>query len=269
MSLSEVAEDTLAITTRGEYVAPSGRTVSIRVEVDRAIAGTTLFRPGDLSPSPAPGPAPRVEVTSETTASAARRLVETEGLAGVAVLNFASALEVGGGFLRGAKAQEEDLCRCSALYPCLERQSVYYDTNRAAKSHLYTDHLIWSPAVPFFRDDDYDLLERLFCVSVITAPAPYANGLRPDPDPRPVLRETLRRRAALVLTVAARFRHRVLVLGAWGCGAFGNDPEVAAGAFAEALEPARGHFDRVVFAVWDRGGPGANFKTFNARFGKA
>src|SRR5262249_60941792 len=105
-------------------------------------------------------------------ADAARRLYEDEGEQNAVALNFASARNPGGGFLGGAKAQEEDLARRSALYACLLTQRPYYDANRAERSLLYTDHIIYSPSVPFFRDRALDLVESPFCASIITAPAP-------------------------------------------------------------------------------------------------
>lgn len=111
----------------------------------------------------------RIEVTPEKTGEASRRLIEEEGVEDVLALNFASARNPGGGFLRGAKAHQ---------------------------------------------------------------------------------------------------RHRTLVLGAWGCGAFRNDPMEAAGAFAAALSALSGAFERVVFAVYERGGEGPNLRAFRERFGQ-
>jgi uncharacterized protein (TIGR02452 family) len=143
----------------------------------------------------------------------------------------------------------------SALYPCLLTQPTYYETNRATASMLYTDHIIYSPDVPFFRDDALVLLESPFLASLITAPAPNAGeALKRDPHERPVIRATLERRARYVLLIAAAQERRCLVLGAWGCGVFRNDPAEVADVFGRALdEPAfSGAFDRVVFAVYDR-----------------
>jgi len=207
-------------------------------------------------------------VTNETTAAAGRRLVASEGLAGVAALNFASARHPGGGFLGGAKAQEEDLARCSALYACLEPSRTYYDANRRSVSLIYTDHIVWSPGVPFFRDQRLDLLEQPFLLSIITAPAPNAGEeIRREPGARGEIHAALGRRARLVLAAAVRSGHRTLVLGAWGCGVFRNDPDPVAAAFDEALDVARGAFDRVVFAVRERGGEGPNLRAFKKRFG--
>src|SRR4051812_32837843 len=162
MSLLGVASETLSIVGAGEYVSRSGKPVQLRALVDAAVDGTLLYRPEQLDklvdelPGAAAGerPAPpKIEVTGETTAEAGRRLVEREGEARVVALNFASARNPGGGFLGGARAQEEDLARCSALYTCQLTQRAYYDANRISGSMLYTHHIIYSPGVPFFRDE--------------------------------------------------------------------------------------------------------------------
>ncbi|NBD12070.1 TIGR02452 family protein [Corallococcus silvisoli] len=270
MSLNRVADETLRILEQGTYVPLSGREVSVRDAVAHAVQGTVLVRPGDFEHLKRPEPVTgfTVEVTSEKTGEAARRLVELEGVRDVVALNFASAVNPGGGFLTGAKAQEEDLARCSALYPCLLRFPEYYDVNRKLRSPLYTDHVLYSPDVPFFRNEHYDLLERPFNVSLITAPAPNAKQLpADDAEVGLQLREVLIARALKVLQVAAHHGHRTLILGAWGCGAFRNNPRDAAEAFARGLSTMAGAFSRVVFAVYERGGHGPNLSTFRARFG--
>jgi uncharacterized protein (TIGR02452 family) len=272
MFLVDVANETLQIVESGTYTPPAGAPVSIADAVARAVSGTCLHRPGDPLELPDPGPsaAPRaVEVTGETTAAAARRLVEGEGLAHVAALNFASGKNAGGGFLRGAKAQEEDLARCSALYTCLVTQPDYYAANRASGTMLYTDHIIYSPGVPFFRDDRLELLPAPFLASMITAPAPNAGEhLARRPGERAEIHAALERRAERVLRVAAVHGHRALVLGAWGCGVFGNDPAEVADVFARLLDapPFARAFDRVVFGVYDRSRERATLRAFEERF---
>jgi uncharacterized protein (TIGR02452 family) len=275
MSLSEVGKETVEVVKRGEYRAPSGRSVSIAAEVSGAVAGTVLYRPQELEllvESRVGGTgAPQISVTAESTADAAKRLVQDEGVARVVALNFASARHAGGGFLGEAKAQEEDLARRSALYECLLSQPVYYGANRAESSLLYTDHIIYSPDVPFFRDQRFEFMEKPFLVSLITAPAPNAGALLPrEPKAGPKIRATLESRAAKVLAVAAAKEHRCLVLGAWGCGAFRNDPVVMADIFARHLaSPAfAGAFTRVVFAIYSRGPRDSSFPAFQARFSK-
>jgi len=254
MDLVQMADETRAIVERGSYRTPSGREVSIAAWVEEARASSRLYAPAELAALPVPvaGVPARVEVTAEKTGEALRRLVMRDRLENVGALNFASARHPGGGFLSGARAQEEDLCRCSALYACLVRNPAYYEANRRGRSLLYTDHLIFSPGVPFFRAEDGALLENPFRASILTCPAPNAGGIAGrDDESAARLDETLRRRARRVLLAAAHENVRVLVLGAWGCGAFRNDPERAAEAFAQALDGLPGAFDRVVFAVYD------------------
>lgn len=264
MSLAGLAKETVRIVEEGRYRSPAGAEVSIEESVRRAIQGTVLYRPEDFA-GLAAGLAPigdataassvRIEVTPETTAEAARRLFEAEGERHVLALNFASAKNPGGGFLGGAKAQEEDLARCSALYNCQIKKRAYYDANRACGTLLYTDHLIYSPDVPFFRDERLDLLESPFLVSVVTSPAPNAGEeLRNHPGAGPEILKTLRRRAEQILQVALHHRHQVLVLGAWGCGVFRNDPNQVAQVFAELLARPqfRSGFRRAVFGIYDR-----------------
>lgn len=272
MSLAGVAKETVAIVERGSYTSPSGQVVSIAAAIEAARRGTRLYRPEELADLPLPpagAGAPRIEVWAETTAGAARRLVEGEGLADVAALNFASAKNPGGGFLGGAKAQEEDLARCSALYHCVREARGYYDANRACDSLLYTDHIIYSPGVPFFRDERLDLLERPFCAAMVTAPAPNAGEhLRRHARGHAEIREALVRRAGHVLRVMAHHGHRTLVLGAWGCGVFRNDPKEVAAAFAGWLrsEAFARAFARVVFAVFDRSKDRSTLRAFELAF---
>lgn len=265
MSLTAIANQTLEIVKRGEYQATSGRVVHLKAQLAEAIEGTRLYTPQELArllenrqrlQNPTGKVVrPKIEVTPESTAQATRRLSEEEGEQAVVALNFASARSPGGGFLRGAQAQEEDLARCSALYECQLRQQEYYEANRAQRSPLYTDHIIYSPKVPFFRDEQLELLEKPFLTSIITAPAPNAGEfLRGEPQALEMLRSTLERRAGMVLEVAADQGERVVVLGGWGCGVFRNSPAVVAQVFADWIShPGFGSaFERVVFGIYER-----------------
>jgi uncharacterized protein (TIGR02452 family) len=134
---------------------------------------------------------------------------------------------------------------------------------------LYTDHIIYSPEVPFFRDGRGRLVMPV-TVSVITCPAPNAKqALRRDPLSASQIAETLERRAAKVLAIAAAHSHRSLILGAWGCGVFGNDPAQVAGVFAEHLQSSKfaRAFERVVFAVHDHSSAQLNWHAFARQFG--
>jgi uncharacterized protein (TIGR02452 family) len=277
MSLRGVAEQTLGIIERGGYDASDGAFIELAADIEAAVAGTSLYTPRQLEAllfgreAVGEGAHPRIEVTGELTQEAARRLLLDEGCEDVVLLNFASAKNAGGGFINGAKAQEEDLARASALYPCLLEARGYYEANRRCDHLVYTDHMIWSPEVPFFRVHARELLDQPFLASVITAPAPNAGALnRPWPEELAGItyEDALRKRAGKVLALAEERGHRTLLLGAWGCGVFRNDPELVADAFGVWLEGPRfaGSFDRVVFAVWDR--KGINTDAFARRFAR-
>ncbi|MEU8894266.1 TIGR02452 family protein [Nocardia sp. NPDC048505] len=184
------------------------------------------------------------------------------------MLNFASARNPGGGYLRGARAQEEDLCRSALLYRCLLEAPDYYAAHRASADLRYSHRVIYSPAVPVIRDGRGELLARPYPVSFLTSPAPNAGQLRLRSE-RPVpVRAELDERAARVLAIAARHGVRDLVLGAWGCGVFRNDPAEVAAAFDAALRVHGAAFGRVVFAVWGREPVTPNRTAFERRFGR-
>jgi len=256
----------VAISTTGSYRAPSGREVSIADSVRAAIEGGTLITPGTANSLQSRAVKLTAErafqtefaVNNETTLSAARRLCKTHGPDRTAALNFASAKNPGGGFLGGSQAQEESLARASALYLCLSRHMPYYDANRRSSSSLYTDHMVVSPLVPVFRDDSDQLLEVPYEVTFITSPAPNAKALADNhPHLLDNLEPTLRRRMSHVLSAAVVHGQTALVLGAWGCGVFGNDPGMVSNLFGEMLlgQGAFSHaFERVEFAVLDRKG---------------
>lgn len=264
-----IAKQTLAACEAGRYANEAGAIVEIAPQIARAIAGT---RTHDLATYTSPPIPPRVDrteiaVTAESTIEAVRRLVAAGGHVGC--LNFASAKNPGGGFLGGAQAQEESLARSSALYPCLATQGEHYERNRAHRSALYLDLAIYSPAVPFFRDDDGGWLAAPVACSVITCAAPNAGALRQHGRFEPaVVEAALRARAAFVLAIARDERIEHLVLGAWGAGVFGNDPAMVARAFGDLLRgPFARTFRTVVFAVI--GGPGANYDAFCAELRSA
>lgn len=254
-NLRAMATETMAIIEAGAYRSPGGRDVRIATSIKAAVAGTRLYLPDEKIPAPLPRSlgALVTEVTNETSLSAASRLG-----ADVACLVFASAKSPGGGFLNGAQAQEESIARSSALYPCQTAAREFYDFHRRQGDLRYSDHVIYSPAVPVFRADDGALLDEPYAVSFLTAAAPNLGAIAASqPTAADTVPGVLAARAERVLAVAAAHGHRRLVLGAWGCGVFRNDPAVVAAVLAAQLAQAQGRFDHVVFAVLDgqRGAP--------------
>ncbi|MEV6760024.1 TIGR02452 family protein [Streptomyces sp. NPDC051105] len=250
--LRGIAQETERIVAAGAYRTADGREVLLAADIAAAQAGTRIHGP---EPVPVPATASvrtTVEVTGESSLEAAGRLAA----APVAVLNFASARNPGGGYLNGAQAQEEALCRASALYACQLHARAFYDHHRSARDPFYSDRVIHSPAVPVFRDDRGRLLAEPSRAGFLTSAAPNAGVIRRTaPERTGELPGALAGRAERVLEVAAAYGYRRLVLGAWGCGVFQNDPRQVAGAFRGLLGPGGRFartFEHVVFGVLDR-----------------
>ena len=201
-----------------------------------------------------------LHVTHETTLAAIQRLWhdssvqyqgETVGIDYrpiIMVLNFASGTHPGGGWLRGSEAQEESLARASDLVCSLERWPQYYQANEGA-SPYYTDHAIWSPGVTFFRGDRDTVLVPRYNANVLTIPAPKRVDMKMSDES--ALYKVLQHRIKCMFAQAFQCQQRHLVLGAWGCGVFRNDPKVVAKLFREELEQWKHIFTSVTFAIHD------------------
>jgi uncharacterized protein (TIGR02452 family) len=243
-TLKAVAAETVAISQSGVYTSAGGAQVDFTNQLHRCIRETVLYRP-DQRFVPAPPRDPglgRIEVTAESVFSAARRL--SAGHPPVAVLNFASATHPGGGFLNGAQAQEEAIARASALYVSIEPQREMYNWAKSNPNPVFSDYMIYSPAVPFFRDDDGLLMDEPFYASVITAAAVNAAGCKGKVNPKAIF-TAMKNRMRKIILVAAERGNKSLVLGAFGCGVFGNDPRDIAPIEKQLLvdERLREHFD--------------------------
>ena len=257
MNRREIARRTLEVIANGGYRNNLGETVSIRYETDAAVKNSKLYRLEDFPESfelTRNTDETRFEVTDETTLEAAKRICKEDETANPFVLNFASAKNPGGGFLGGAQAQEESLARSSALYPCLSANFAMYEYNRRGDSCLYSDLMIYSPKVPVFRNDDGSLTEKPYLVTFLTSPAVNAGVVRrQEPGKIHLIEPVNRERARKFLWIANRERHQTLILGAWGCGVFQNDPAEIALMFKDLLTGEfENCFARVVMAIYDR-----------------
>ncbi|WP_426340145.1 TIGR02452 family protein [Pseudoduganella sp. S-14] len=269
---SRIARETLSIVASGGYENSLGKHVDIARVLEQAKAGTVHYQAGALrqlvnGQGGRQCFATKFEVRNEATLAAARRLIGL-GHADPLCLNFASAKNPGGGFLGGAEAQEENLAKSSGLYPCIVQKPEMYQANRAHKSCIYLDDMIYSPKVPVFRDDDYGLLDEPYLASMVTAPAVNRGAVaRNEPERLGELEAAMLARIEMLLALAVHHGHTALVLGAWGCGVFGNQPSDMARWFAMHLLRSpkyRNAFEHVVFAVLDR--KGAAVAAFEALF---
>ncbi len=197
------------------------------------------------------------EMTAARTLEAAEYYAEMGRK--VAVLNFANNHSIGGAPF-SAFAQEESICRCTTLLPCLEAMKVpFYEKHRRMYDqglidYMGNDDLIYTPQVCVFkrevRRDDGVILPTMmdradwFDVDVITCAAPELWHGNPMPDN---YEEQLTSRVNKILSVAQKEHVDVLILGAWGCGAFKNLEDIVARVMHACL--THYSFDTVVFAM--------------------
>ena len=257
MSRKEIARQTLLVIEKGSYQNNLGETVSIKDETDFAVENTKLFRTEDFPDAfelVKSASQTKIEVTDETTLEAAKRICKEDENANPFVLNFASAKNPGGGFLGGAQAQEESLARSSSLYPCLTANFEMYEYNRRGSSCLYSDWMIYSPLVPVFRNDDGSLTAKPYLVSFLTSPAVNAGVVKQrEADKVHLIEPINKERARKFLWIANQQQHKTLILGAWGCGVFQNDPQMIARIFDELLKGEFADcFERVIMAIYDK-----------------
>jgi uncharacterized protein (TIGR02452 family) len=261
--LIEIANHTLDILKEGFYINDQGVVVSIKNSLLNAIKNTTLYMPvmeteikeqAIKAIKQSKVKTTIIEVTEETSLQAISRLDE-EGAKNITCLNFASARTPGGGFLKGANAQEESLARSSGLHPCISQMQLMYDHNRNLKSCMYSDYMIYSPNVPVIKDDQGKLVVKPIEASFITSPAVNAGVVRSrEMSQRYNIDEVMIGRIEKILSIAATKETKTLILGAFGCGVFKNDPVDVAEYFKGFItgDGAFAHcFERIVFAVYD------------------
>lgn len=184
-----------------------------------------------------------VLIENETTVASALRNA-TKGP--TVCLNFASAKRPGGGFLSGASAQEETIARSSTLFAALSAVPEFYDQSEDTGG-LYTDQVVVSPSVTFFRDDDGNLIQNPKEAHILTCAAPNLKWR--VPFGKHEYMERLETRISGILEAATHFAPKTLILGAWGCGVFANHPDNISKAFARVIPRFEGHYEKIVFAI--------------------
>lgn len=217
----------------------------------------------------------QIIVSPKRSFKAAMDLAKKNQGARIAVMNFANAFEPGGGVKVGASAQEESLCRCSTLYSVISDKSyrdTYYKHHETLGSFMASDSLIYSPDIIICKSDA-KLPQRLdrvdwTWVDIITIAAPdlrismFSNI---DLDDK-ALFDCHKQRITHLLNVAAAQGADILVLGAFGCGAFQNDPQIVAKAFKSAIAEFPPVFQIIEFAVFTTAYDSLNFDAFKAAF---
>lgn len=203
----------------------------------------------------------------------------------VCVLNFASATNPGGGVTKDSSAQEEAICRCSTLYANLKEQKAwdsFYGPHRRQRDPMHNDDCIYTPGVMVFKSDtEYPRglpEEKWYSVNVLTCAAPNlrerpSNGMNSGDGDEAVhiSREELQvlheKRMKRVLEIASAKGNEVVILGAFGCGAFHNPPSIVAQAMKTVVQEYRMKFETIEFAVYCSPRDDSNYRVFQGVLG--
>lgn len=245
--LIKIANETLNILETGMYKFDRNKSVNFLHDLKKSIENTILYKPDFVIEQIKRDNNSIIEVTNESTLHAGIRLKD-EGFDNVVCLNFASAKYPGGGFLKGSRAQEESLVRSSGLYASINQKSMreMYNYNQDLDG-LYSDYMIYSPSVPVFRDDDYKLLNRYHNISFITSPAVNLNATNANYK---TIKSVMLNRMDRILGISNLNNADALVLGAFGCGVFKNDPEMIAENFEMLINSKyKNCFKKIIFAI--------------------
>ena len=240
---------------------------TLQKSIEKSIAGTLFYEAENYPALPDKKfDSTKISVIQARTFETAFNLHKDNPDARIAVHNFASATNPGGGVVHGSRAQEEALCRCSTLYPVLDTEENfqrYYDFHYSRQDSRYTDACIYTPNIVVCKSD-IDVPERLpkndwIKVDVMTCAAPNLRRfLLKDYD----LFEIHKKRARHMLTVLAANGVDIFVTGAFGCGAFQNNPKTVAQAYEKILPEFNGYFKEIVFAIYCTPREMTNFETF-------
>ncbi len=203
----------------------------------------------------------------------------------VCVHNFASATNPGGGVTKGSSAQEECLCRCSTLFFNLNTSDMwagFYSPHRAAQNPIHNDDCIYTPNVTVFKTDTAEpkLMPETdwYQVNVITCAAPNlrltpgnainaGDGMKRAKLSDKELYELQVKRLSRIMNVAAAGGNEVMILGAFGCGAFENNPEIVARASKDVVAKYRTCFETIEFAVYCSPRDEQNYRIFKRVLG--
>lgn len=222
---------------------------------------------------------PNYNVFDMTTIACAYNMVQNLKLKNVCILNFASAIKAGGGWLNGRIAQEEDIMRKTTLFPSIASQNDFYQTH-SKNNPFYSNNIIYSPYIDIFKNDYLEYVSPE-TISVITSPAINLTELKQGPlwnnlqvynavNNCNVIEIVMKERIKKILEVAIDNGQTNLVLGAFGCGVFGHNPIDVSEYFYYVLKQLHyeEYFENIYFAVYDKTPQKQTFNIFLNKFMK-
>ena len=249
MNRKSIAQETLDIMENGYYVV-NGEKIDISEKHRKSVEKSVLIRPEE-DDNILKSCEKLIKVLNISTVKAVFNFYD-EGINELALLNFASAKNPGGGFINGAMAQEESIAASSGLFETLTANREYYEVNRHCYTMMYTNNAIYSPKVIFFRDEKFNLVKTPVVADVLTLPAVnYGQVLLKGEDSN-LAKKIMEERMKIALAIFAYNKNRNLILGAYGCGVFKNNPEDVALWWKKHLDNGYKYlFDNIIFAVLD------------------
>lgn len=209
-------------------------------EINESIQQSVVFR--QLPEHTQQSGCEAVIVENMTTTEAIFKYADTDKI--TCALNFASFKYPGGGFITGNMAQEESLCHDSTLYAVIgsDKFKAEYEYNRKHTNNgLYEHMAIYSPDIIFDFPN-----ESVYC-DIITCAAPNYEAAKKNNVSKEENDNAMRERIELILRLAEEHNVDILILGAWGCGVFGQNPISVAEMFSDALKKYK--FGKVIFAI--------------------
>lgn len=251
--LKQVAKENKTIYINGFYLNNNNKKVEIGDRVRDSIRNSEYFEDVPISKNLVENTTyykVNENIINTGTIDCILKLRDEGETGNIIALNFASATTPGGGYLGGSTAQEESLCRASMLYPCLTSNIQMYKKNKAEYSPLYSDRMIYSQDVVIFRNDNGDCLDEFTTASFITSPAVNKKRCKSMFMSEKTINKAMETRIRKIISLAVSKSPSVIILGAFGCGVFGNDRERVYKMFETAInELVPLDKVKVVFAV--------------------
>ncbi len=268
----QILEDTLNIIEKGSYIKDN-QEVQLRSNYED-LKKIQVFLPDDIDSLS------KNEIQNNTNCTYSCENVDALTLAKninqnldnrdkVLVLNLASATEPGGRSRKGASAQEENLCQRTSLLVSLESDDAkkYYEYNKSLKTRMGSNAIMISPHVEVIKDTSFELLDEPFEIAVMSCGAPMIRlGL--EGMSQEEYEALLYKRIQGMLVVAASQNYRHLILGAFGCGVYGNDASIVSDVFYKVIQDFNGNqiFESIDFAVLCNPKKDYNYQEFNRNF---
>jgi uncharacterized protein (TIGR02452 family) len=259
MKNKEIAKDTLEILDKKLYENNKGKIINLEKELEVCLSSTKFYSSENLEKLLDNQTLERIfetkyEILRIPTVDAILKIAQEENHEKIMCLNFASAKNPGGGFINGAQAQEESIARVSALYSSQLKAPEFYEKHKDMKSCIYTDSMIYSPLTPIFKNNNGEVLNNLvFCNFITSAAVNTGVVKRVEQDLINKIEKLMFNRIDKMLALSYENENETLILGAWGCGVFQNDPILISNLFKKHFDAKyKNVFKRVIFAVFTK-----------------